>query len=404
MTRRFWCFEKTSSLPPGRQGARENKIKTDQTSALAGIHTGLTSFALQLRSVFVGVLASWRFNALRICRQSASPASEQCLVLKRVLFCVIALAASAGACAQAWVPQKNVEIVVGSAPGGSNDKTARTVEQIITHNRLVPASLTVVNKPGGGSTIAFTYVQQRAGDAHYLVIGTPSLLTNHIVGASKLHYNDFTPIASLLNDYVVFAVNAASPIKTGRDLAAQLRKDPKSVTIGFATALGSHNHIAAGLLMKAIGGNARDLKVVAYKGSSEAITNLLGGHIDLVTTAAGNVAAHVAAGKLRVVGVAANQRFGGALAAIPTWKEQGVNIVFGGWRAILAPKGITAAQSAYWEKILRTVTQTPEWKADLERNFWADDFVPGEQFRKALARDYEAMKSVLVDIGLAKGP
>lgn len=304
--------------------------------------------------------------------------------------------------AQSWSPQKNVEIVVGSAPGGSNDKTARTVERILVTNKLVPTSVTVVNKPGGGSNIAFAYVAQHAADPHYLLVGTPSLLTNHITGLGKLGHHDFTPVASLFNDYIVFAVNAASPIRTGKDLVERMKKDPKSVSIGFATTLGSHNHIAAGLLMKAIGGNPRDLKVIAYKGSADAITNLLGGHIDLVTTAAGNVAGHVAAGKLRVVAVAANQRFKGALADIPTWKEQGVNLVFGGWRGIMAPKGITPQQAAYWEGALRKATAAPEWKADIEKNFWADDFATGEQFRKDLEKDYADMKAVLVDIGLAK--
>lgn len=305
--------------------------------------------------------------------------------------------------AQSWAPQKNVEIVVGSAPGGSNDRTARTVERILVQAKLLPTSLTVNNKPGGGGSIAFTYVAQHAGDAHYLMVGTPSLLTNHITGLSKLHHNnDFTPIASLFNDYIVFAVNASSPIKTGKDLVERLKKDPKSITIGFATTLGSHNHIAAGLLAKTIGVNARDLKVVAYKGASDAITNLLGGHIDLVTTAAGNVAPHIASGKLRVVGIAAAQRYTGPLSDLPTWKEQGVNLVFGGWRAILAPKGLTREQSAYWEGVLRRATESPEWKADIEKNYWSNDFVTGEPFRKELDKDYADLKAVLVDLGLAK--
>lgn len=315
---------------------------------------------------------------------------------------LLSLVATAPGWAQGWTPQKNVEIVVGSAPGGSNDKTARTVEQILVSNKLVSVPLTVVNKPGGGGSIAFTYVSQRPGDAHTLLIGTTALLSNHITGRSKLSHTDFTPIASLFNDYVVFAVNANSPIRTGKDLIDRLKKDPQSVSIGFATALGSHNHIAAGLLMKAIGGNARDLKAVAFKGSSEAITTLLGGHIDLVTTAAGNAAGHVAAGRMRVIGVAAPKRFGGALANVPTWKEQGVDLVFGGWRAIMAPKGLTPAQVAYWEGTLRKATETPDWKAGLEKNYWSDDFTTGDQFRKDLDRDYAAMKSVLVELGLAK--
>jgi len=189
-----------------------------------------------------------------------------------------------------WQPTKNVEIAVGSAPGGSNDKTGRSIEKLLNELKLVPTSLTVVNKPGGGGNIMFSYVNSHAGDAHYLMVGTTAMVTNHLVGSSKISYQDFTPIASLFNDYVVFAVNANSVSKTGKDLLERLKKEPQTVPLGFATSLGSHNHIAAGLLVKTFGGNARDLKAVAFKGSAEAVTGLLGGHLELVTTAAGNVA------------------------------------------------------------------------------------------------------------------
>ncbi len=312
------------------------------------------------------------------------------------------LAAPAAQAQQNWSPSRNVEIVVGSAPGGSNDKTARAVERAIVEGKLIPTSLTVVNRPGGGSSIAFNYVNQKKGDPHTLLIGTTALLTNHIVGTSALSYMDFTPVASLFNDYVVFAVNTNSPIKTGKDLIARLKENPQSVSIGFATTLGSHNHIAAGLLAKSVGVNARNLKAIAFKGSAEAITQVLGGHIDLVTTAAGNVAGHLAEGRLRVIGVSADKRFPGAFAQVPTWKEQGANLVYGGWRAIMAPKDITPAQIAYWEGVLRKVVSNPDWKADLEKNYWSDDFVGHAQFSKDIAKDYNDIKAVLVDIGLAK--
>jgi putative tricarboxylic transport membrane protein len=316
----------------------------------------------------------------------------------------IALAGASAVCAAqgAWSPQKNVEIVVGSAPGGSNDKTGRQVERILNEKKLVSVPMSVVNKPGGGSNLAFNYVNQHPGDGHFLLVGTTALLSNHIVGTSKISYQDFTPIASLFNDYVVFAVNADSPIKTGKDLAARLRKDPSSVSTGFATTLGSHNHVAAGLLVKALGGNARELKAIAFKGAAEAIVAVLGGHIDLVTTAAGNAAPHVASGRMRIVGVAAPGRFSGQLASVPTWKEQGVDVVTGGWRAIMGPKGLTPAQVSYWENALLAATKVPEWRTDLEKNFWSDDFVTSAQFRKDLEKDYADMKAVLVDLGLAK--
>ena len=320
----------------------------------------------------------------------------------RFLIAVSLAGAAAVAGAQGWSPQRNVELVVPNPPGGSNDKTARTIERVWSANKLIVGTLSIVNRAGGGGSIAYTYVSQHAGDPHYLVVAGPALLTNNITGASKLRHTDLTPVASLFNDYTVYAVNVDSPIKTGKDLVERLRKDPKSVTIGFSPLLGSHNHIAAGLLMKTIGGNARDLKVVAYKGSADAIPNLMGGHIDLITTAAGNAAGHVANGRLRVVAVSSAQRLPGALAGVPTWKEQGVAFTFGAWRAIFAPTGLTPQQTAYWEGALRKATEAPEWKDDLQKNFWGDAFVAGDAFRKELDQDYAEMKGVLGDIGLAK--
>ncbi|MGZ9067321.1 MAG: tripartite tricarboxylate transporter substrate binding protein, partial [Burkholderiales bacterium] len=240
-------------------------------------------------------------------------------------------------------------------------------------------------------------------DAHYLLIATPALLLSHIVGSSKLSYTDFTPVASLFNDYYVFAVNTASPIRTGKDLLERLKNDPQSIAIGFPTAL-SQNHVGAALLMKAIGRNARDFKGVVFKGTSEAATALLGGHIQLIITPAGNASPHVAAGRMRVVGVAAPQRFAGALANAPTWREQGIDLVFSGWRAVMAPPRLSSAQTAYWESALRKATALPEWKADLEKNYWSDDFAASDQFRKDLEKDYAATKAVMVELGLAKAP
>jgi putative tricarboxylic transport membrane protein len=173
--------------------------------------------------------------------------------------------------------------------------------------------------------------------------------------------------------------------------------------MGFPTAL-SQNHVGAALLLKAIGRNAKELKSVVFKGTSEAATALLGGHIDLIITPAGNASPHVAAGRMRVIAVAAPQRFSGVLANAPTWREQGVDLVFSGWRAVMAPKGLTPAQVSYWESALRKATTLPEWKADLEKNYWSDDFAASDQFRKDLDSDYAAMKTVLVDLGLAKAP
>lgn len=321
--------------------------------------------------------------------------------LNRALIALLLVGFAGTASAQGWSPKRNVEIVVGFAARGSQDLTARTVERLLLENKLVNVPIAVVNKPGAGGSIAYAYVSQRPGDGHTLMVAGTSLINGHVLGTSAFNYTDFTPIASLFNDYIAFSVNAASPMRTGNELIERLKKDPKSLSIGVIS-IGSGAHVSALLLNKAIGGNARDLKVVSFKAGTEVMTNLLGGHIDLATNTAVLAEAHVAAGRMRVVAVASPRRLGGALAAVPTWTEQGVNLVVSNWRAILAPRGMTAVQIAYWENALRKVIKTAEWKADLERNFWVDDFATGAQFRKDLDKDYADAKSVFVELGLAK--
>ncbi len=313
----------------------------------------------------------------------------------------LAQSAAAGA-GQAWSPTRNVEIIVSSVPGGSNDKTGREIEKALNELKLVPTSTTIIGKPGGGGGIAMAYTNQHAGDGHYLMVATSSINSNHIIGASKLTYNDFTPIAMLVNDYVVFAVKADSPLKTAKDVMAQFKAKPQSVAMGFANTFGGSRHVAAGLLIKALGGNPRDLKTVVFKGSAEAISALLGAHLEMVIIGAVNAVAHVQSGRMRVLAVTAPQRLTGTLSFVPTWRELGVDVVSGSWRGVMGPKDLPPAQLAFWENAMRQVSQNAGWKTDLERNYWSEDFAVGAQLRKDLEKDYVDTKKILVDIGLAK--
>jgi putative tricarboxylic transport membrane protein len=324
------------------------------------------------------------------------------VAIKSLCVVLCLLQATLASAQPAWVPTKNVEIIVSSVPGGSNDKTGREIEKALLDLKVVPTSTSVVGKPGGGGNIAMAYTNQHVGDGHYLMVTTSTISSNHIIGASKLNYTDFTPIALLVNDYVVFAVKTDSPLKSGKDVMAQFKSKPQSVAIGFAAAFGNTRHVAAGLLIKAVNGNPRDLKTVVFKGSAEAIAGLLGNHLEMVIIGAGNAVAHVQSGRMRVLAVTSPQRLAGALSSVPTWRELGADVVSGSWRGVMGPKDLPAAQLAFWENAMRQMSQNAGWKADVERNFWSEDFVVGAQLKKDLEKDYVDAKKVLVDIGLAK--
>ena len=110
------------------------------------------------------------------------------------------LGAAVSAQAQNWQPEKNVEIVINTAPGSGQDSTGRLIQKILLERKAVPTSLTVVNKPGGGGVIAYTYLQQHPADGHFVAIASKSLLTNHILGRMPLTYSNLTPLAILFEE------------------------------------------------------------------------------------------------------------------------------------------------------------------------------------------------------------
>ena len=312
------------------------------------------------------------------------------------------LSTTAAAQTGAWKPARNVEIVVGVGPGGGIDRTARFIQKLVQDQRLVEVPVTVSNKPGGGSTIAHAYISQKAGDAHFLEISATSILTNHTTGKTAFSHKDFTPVAMLSDEYIGFLVRADSPLKTGRDLLNALKTDAESVPIGIATAAGNTNHIAAGLAAKAAGADVKKLKVVVFGSGGESMTALLGGHVALVVTPSANSIPHLKSGKMRVLAIASPARLEGALAVVPTWKEQGEDIIVANWRPVIGPKGLTAQQVAYWEEVFARVTRSDEWKTEVARSGSVSHYMNGRELSAFFDQQYAQFRSVLGELGLAK--
>jgi len=310
--------------------------------------------------------------------------------------------AGAGAAAPAWKPEKPVELIAPSAAGGGTDLTARVIQKILQDKRMIDTPISVVNKTGGGGNVALAYLAQRPGDGHSLEIATALLLTNRILGTSSYSYTDFTTIAQLNSEYVAFAVRSDSPIKTGKDLLERLRNDPSSITIAVGTSLGGANHIASALAMKAAGGDIKKLKTVVFKSSVESVVALLGGHIEVVASSASLLAPHLKSGALRLIAMSSPRRLQGVFAAVPTWKEQGHDIVSDNFRALIGPAGMNQAQVSYWDEIFARLAQTDEWKKDLENNLWENNYMGSKESRKYFESQYEVSRRILTDLGLAR--
>jgi putative tricarboxylic transport membrane protein len=302
----------------------------------------------------------------------------------------------------AWRPEKTVEIVVPAASGGSIDGTARLIQRVLQVNRIVDVPVVAVNKAGGGGNIATHYLDQHAGDGHYLLTSTMSLMTNHILGRSATTYTDYTPLATLFSEYMTLVVKPDSPLKTARDIQDRLQKDPQSLSVAIGVAVGATNHLTVALLMKSMGVDVRKLKTVVLQTNAQTLTSIMGGHIDIASLSVGAAITNAQQGKLRIIAVTSEKRGEGAMAAIPTWKEQGVDVVFANVRLLVGPKGMTPAQIAYWDAAMSKVVATEDWKKEVGRNEATPDYTGSRDSAQRMAQLYGQLKSALVDAGLAK--
>jgi putative tricarboxylic transport membrane protein len=303
------------------------------------------------------------------------------------------------AAAQEWKPSKNVELIVNSGAGGAGDRGARVPQRLLQSVPGMP-SITVANRPGGGGNLAYTYLAQHEKDAHYLCTLSTGLLTNEIVGVSKLSYRDLTPLNILMREYVAVWTRAESPLVSARDVVARLKKDPASLSFGFATAAGNQNHIVIGMIAKAAGIDPKVIKTVIFPSGGAGMTAALGGHVDVWVGTTGGALQHMRGSKARVLGVSAAQRQENGLENLPTLREQGIDAEYYAWRGFTAPRGLTAAQITFWDQAFARMAKSDEWKKELADNGWAEGFVGAADIRRRLDTEFTLLGGMLGELGL----
>jgi len=314
----------------------------------------------------------------------------------------VPLLACANGNAQSWKPEKPVEIIVGTSPGGPQDRQGRLLQHVLQDRKLVAQPVTVVNKPGGGGAVGLAYVAQHPGDGQIMQIVAQSLLSNYITGRSKLTYTNFTPLAILAVEHVTVVVRADSPIKDARDFVDRLRKDPASLSVAIGTVAGNATHSSFAHAMRAAGVDIKRLRAVVFNSGSEGMIAAVGGHVDAAAGSVSTVLPQVRAGKLRILAIGAPQRGTGELATVPTWRELGFNSAIELWRGLAGPSGMTPAQVAFWDATIAQAVKDPEWVEYLKRYMMVNAYRNSADTLKYWKEEYDDVKSLFVEMGLAK--
>jgi putative tricarboxylic transport membrane protein len=311
----------------------------------------------------------------------------------------LAGAALASALTTSAFAQMELKIVAPAAPGGGWDQTARTMQQALVAEKIA-RSVQVTNVAGAGGTVGLAqFVTGAKGDGNQLMVNGFVMVGAILMNRAPVSLDQVTPIARLTEETQVIVVPANSPIKTAKDLAELVKKDVSKVTWAGGSA-GGIDHIMAALFAGAAGADASKVNYIPFSGGGESLAAILGGKVTAGISGYGEYEGQIKAGKLRAVGVTSPQRLPGV--DVPTFKEQGIDLVIANWRSVVAPPGITPAQTKALSDAIDKMVKSATWKDILKQKGWDDAYLPADAFAKFLKDEQARVNEVLKSVGLVK--
>lgn len=286
------------------------------------------------------------------------------LAVRIALASALAGSASAVSVVQAAAldyPVRPVRFIVGFAPGGVADLMARSLGQRLTD--ALGQQVIVDNRPGGGGVISMQIAAQAPRDGYTLLMGSSTQFSITPALRPKLPYDvlrDYAPVSRVALTPVMLTVHPSSPAKSVQDLIELARSKPGGAINYGSTGYGGAPHISAELLKKTAG---ISMTHVPFKGGSEAVASLIGGHLHVSFGAVSTSLAHLKAGRLRALGVTSAQRLS-AIPDVPTFVESGLpGFEIEQWYGVFMPAGVPRPIVNQVSEELGRIIALPAFKA-----------------------------------------
>ena len=287
----------------------------------------------------------------------------------------------APALGQGKYPSKGIEVVVPYAPGGGTDNLMRTITGIMDENKWSPVPLNVNNRAGGSGTVGYSYLVGKKGDPYVVAGATPMIVSGKLQGRLPGNHRDaMTVLMIVAIDELMLSVRSESPYKTIDDFVKAAREKPGVLTVG-GTGIHNEDHIFAHLMEQAA---KIKVKYVPFNSGGEVTAALMGGHIDAGVMNPNEIIAQVEAKKARNLAVAAHKRIADA-PDVPTFEEKGYPFYWEQMRGVVGPAGMPPEAVAWWQDVLKKVTQTKKWQDDyIKANLLTPTAWTGEEANKYL--------------------
>ncbi|HAG74081.1 MAG TPA: tricarboxylic transporter [Thauera sp.] len=283
-------------------------------------------------------------------------------MLKKTLFAAATAVFATLAAGVAHAEPAKPECIAPAKPGGGFDLTCKLAQSGLQDGGLLKAPMRVTYMPGGIGAVAYnTVIANRPAEAGTIVAFSGGSFLNLAIGKfGKYNENDVKWLAAVGADYGAIIVRADAPFQSLKDLIEATRANPGKVVYGAGGSVGSQDWMKSALIAREAGVNHKNMRYVAFEGSGEAMTALLGGHVQAYSGDASDAAAHIGGGRIRVLAVLAPERLPG-LDNVPTAIEQGYNVDWTIARGYYVGPKVADADYQWWLKTFDTLLASPEF-------------------------------------------
>jgi putative tricarboxylic transport membrane protein len=300
----------------------------------------------------------------------------------------------------AWEPTKPIEFVIPAGTGGGADQMARLIAGLAEKHKLSPRPIIAVNKSGGAGAEGFLHVKGKKGDAHTIVITLSNLFTTPLHTGIPISWKDLTPVARIALDEFILWVNAETPYKTAREYLAAVKEKNGTMKMG-GTGSAQEDQIITIQIEQALGVK---FIYVPFKGGGEVCVNLVGKHVDSTVNNPIECVSHWKAGRVRPLAV-----FDSARIPVPEWKDiptvkeaLTTDITYLMLRGIFGPPDMPAEAVAWYQDLLKKVTETPEFKDYMQQGALRPAWLIGSEFNTWLGREDQVHRDLMTKGGLLK--
>jgi len=309
-----------------------------------------------------------------------------------VLACLMTMGIMIGTVSAAY-PEHTVNLIVPFNPGGAVDVTCRFLAEAV--EKELGAKIVIMNKPGGGAVIGQTFVANSAPDGYTLLAATSSLVTNSLTKDTTYTPQSFQPVAMYCFDPEIMVVSSESKYKTAKELLEASKED----ALLLSTPGHSTSHHIAGMMLEKITG--AKFEYVHNDGAPQQVMQVLGGYTDVGLMAYGECQNQVKTGEFTVLAVASEER-SPDLPDVPTFRELGIDLVYGAWRGIAAPAGLPQPVLDKLADAFEKGINDPVFRERMAKAGYPVLYRSPEGFAEYINKDTEAVAQIFKEIGIEK--